>query len=423
MNGRYAELQVTSHFSFLRGASSCEDLFAQAALLGIEALAIADRNSLSGIVRAHEAAKVTSVRLIVGCRLDLADGMSVLVYPTDRPAYSRLCRLLSIGKKRGGKAKCILNWEDLVDWSGGLIAVLIPDSADDACALWLRRLRDIFGDRAYLALTLRRRPNDQMRIHELNSLAQRFRVATVVTNDVLFHEPARRILQDVVTCIRHNVTIDEAGFRRERHADRYLKPAEEMARLFSRYPEAVARTVEIAARCTFSMDELAYQYPQERTMPGLTPQQALEKLTWEGAVERYPEGLPDEVRPKLEHELRLIERLQYAPYFLTVNSIVRFARSKDILCQGRGSAANSAVCYVLGITSIDPERNDLLLERFVSEERREPPDSTSTSNTSAARSSCSGYSRLTAAIMRHCARPSSVIAPRARCATSARHWA
>jgi error-prone DNA polymerase len=370
----YAELQVTSHFSFLRGASSCEELFAHAALLEIEALAIADRNSLAGIVRAHEASKVTGVRLIVGCRLDLADGTSVLVYPTDRPAYSRLCRLLSIGKRRGGKAKCSMNWEDVVDWSDGLIAVLVPDTADDACALRLRRLRDTFGDRAYLALTLRRRPNDQMRIHELNNLAQRFRVATVVTNDVLFHEPARRILQDVVTCIRHNVTIDEAGFRRERHADRYLKSSEEMARLFSRYSEAVARTMEIAARCTFSMDELAYQYPEERTMPGLTPQQALEKLTWEGAAERYPEGLPDDVKSKLEHELRLIEKLQYAPYFLTVNSIVRFARSKDILCQGRGSAANSAVCYVLGITSIDPERNDLLFERFVSDERREPPD-------------------------------------------------
>jgi error-prone DNA polymerase len=199
-------------------------------------------------------------------------------------------------------------------------------------------------------------------------------VPTVVTNDVLFHIPARRILQDVVTCIRHNCTIDEAGFRRERHADRYLKPPDEMARLFSRYPEAIARTVEIAARCRFSLDELAYQYPEEATMPSLTPQQALEKLTFEGAAERYPEGVPDKVAAILTHELRLIEKLGYAPYFLTVNAIVRFARSQKILCQGRGSAANSAVCYVLGITSIDPERNDLLFERFVSEERREPPD-------------------------------------------------
>ena len=371
---RYAELQVTSHFSFLRGASGCDELFATAALLGIEALAIVDRNSLAGIVRAHEAAKTTGVRLVVGCRLDLADGMSVLVYPTDRPAYSRLCRLLSLGKKRGGKAKCHLEWADLVAYREGLLAVLLPDHADDGCGLRLRRLREAFGDRAYMALSLRRRPNDQLRLHELSNLATRMRVPTIVTNDVLFHAPDRRILQDVVTCIRHNVTIDALGERRERHADRYLKPPEEMHRLFGRYPEALARTLQIAERCRFSLDELAYQYPEERDDPALTPQETLAKLTWEGAAERYPEGLPDSVRAALEHELRLIEKLQYAPYFLTVNSIVRFARSKDILCQGRGSAANSAVCYVLGITSIDPGRNDRRFERFVSEERREPPD-------------------------------------------------
>lgn len=213
-----------------------------------------------------------------------------------------------------------------------------------------------------------------MRLHELSNMAAAMGVATVVTNDVLFHLPERRFLHDVVTCIRHNTTIDDAGFRRERHADRYLKPPEEMARLFSRYPEALARSIEIIERCRFSLDELAYQYPEERAHPELTPQQTLEQLTWEGAAWRYPEGLPDKVRKNLVHELRLIERLQYAPYFLTVNSIVRFARSKDILCQGRGSAANSSVCYVLGTTSIDPDINDLLFERFVSEERREPPD-------------------------------------------------
>jgi error-prone DNA polymerase len=371
---RYAELQCTSHFSFLRGASSCDELFAQAAVLGIEAMAIVDRNSLAGIVRAHEAARTTGVRLIVGCRLDPADGLPVLVYPTDRPAYARLCRLLSLGKKRGGKAKCRLDWSDLVAYGDGLIAVLVPDEADETCALRLRRLRESFGDRAYMALALRRRPNDALRLHELSNLAVQARVPTVVTNDVLFHVPGRRVLQDVVTCIRHNVTIDDAGFRRERHADRYLKPPDEMARLFSRYPEALARTLEIAERCRFSLSELAYQYPEEAAIPGMTPQQALEKLTWQGAADRYPEGLPDKVIGILKHELRLIETLQYAPYFLTVNSIVRFARSKEILCQGRGSAANSAVCYVLGITSIDPERNDLLFERFVSEERREPPD-------------------------------------------------
>ena len=261
---RYAELQVTSHFSFLRGASGCDELFATAALLGIEALAIVDRNSLAGIVRAHEAAKTTGVRLVVGCRLDLADGMSVLVYPTDRPAYSRLCRLLSLGKKRGGKAKCHLEWADLVAYREGLLAVLLPDHADDGCGLRLRRLREAFGDRAYMALSLRRRPNDQLRLHELSNLATRMRVPTIVTYDVLFHAPDRRILQDVVTCIRHNVTIDALGERRERHADRYLKPPEEMHRLFGRYPEALARTLQIAERCRFSLDELAYQYPEER---------------------------------------------------------------------------------------------------------------------------------------------------------------
>jgi error-prone DNA polymerase len=370
----YAELQVTSHFSFLRGASSCEELFIQAHELGLEALAVVDRNSLAGIVRAHQAAKETGIRLIVGCRLDLADDLSLIVYPTDRPAYSRLCRLLSLGKTRGGKARCSLAWDDLVAYGDGLIAVLIPDEADELCAARLRRLRAAFGDRAYLALTLRRRPNDPLRLHDLSNLAIQAGVATVVTNDVLFHVPARRILQDVVTCIRNKMTIDDAGFLRERHADRYLKAPAEMHRLFARYPEALARTVEIANRCRFSLDELAYQYPEERDGPALTPQQTLAALTWEGAARRYPEGLPDEVRAILLHELELIEKLRYAPYFLTVNNIVRFARSQDILCQGRGSAANSAVCYVLGITSIDPSRNDLLFERFVSEERREPPD-------------------------------------------------
>jgi error-prone DNA polymerase len=374
MTNRYAELQITSHFSFLRGASSCEELFAQAAICNIEALAVVDRNSVAGIVRAHEAAKVTGVRLIVGCRLDLADGTSILVYPIDRPAYSRFCRLLSLGKRRAGKAECILHWEDVAAYSEGLIAVLLPDEADDECAFRLRRLRAVFDDRAYLALTLRRRPNDQMRLHELSHIAASFRVPTVVTNDVLFHIPARRQLQDVVTAIRNHVTIDELGLKRERNADRYLKPDEEMHRLFARYPEALTRTIEIAERCRFSLDELKYQYPDERDDPSISSQETLEKLTWEGADKRYPEGVPKSVVAALNHELALIARLEYAPYFLTVNAIVRFARSQDILCQGRGSAANSAVCFVLGITSIDPGRNDLLFERFVSEERREPPD-------------------------------------------------
>ena len=401
---RYADLQVTSHFSFLRGASSCEELFATAAALGIEALGIVDRNSLAGVVRAHEAAKTTGVRLVVGCRLDLSENTSVLVYPTDRPAYARLCRLLSLGKKRAGKGKCDLAWVDLVAYGEGLIAVLVPDTVNEDCALRLRRLREVFGDRAYMALSLRRRPNDQLRLFELSNLAISMRVRAVVTNDVLFHEPGRRILQDVVTCIRHNVTIDELGDRRERHADRYLKPPNEMQRLFARYPEALAHTIEIVERCRFSLDELAYQYPEERADPSLTPQQTLEKLTWEGAAWRYPEGLPDDVVQTLRHELRLIEKLDYAPYFLTVHSIVRFARSKDILCQGRGSAANSAVCYVLGVTSIDPATNDLCSSASCRRSAASRPTSTSISNTSGARSSCSGSSISMAAITPLCVR-------------------
>ncbi len=370
----YAELQCASHFSFLRGASSAEELFAQAAFCRIKALAITDHNSLAGIVRAHEAAKTTGVRLIIGCRLGLVDGTDLLVYPTDRPSYSRLCRLLSIGKGRAGKARCELHWADVLEWGEGLIAILVPGEADEVTAFRIRRVAEGFPNRAYLALTLRRRPRDHMRLHALSTLATLCGVPTVVTNDVLYHEPGRRILQDVVTCIREGVVIDDAGFRRERHADRYLKQPAEMARLFKYWPEAVTRSAEIAARCTFSLDELAYQYPHEVCTPGLTPQDALARLTWEGAGSRYPEGLPDSVAKTLRHELGLIETLGYAPYFLTVDSIVRFARSRGILCQGRGSAANSAVCYVLGITSIDPGRNDLLFERFVSQERKEPPD-------------------------------------------------
>ncbi len=370
----YAELQVTSHFSFLRGASSADELFATAKALGIEALGIVDRNSLAGIVRALEASRATGVRLVVGCRLDLQDGMSLLVYPTDRAAYSRLTRLLTLGKERGGKANCTLTLSDVALFADGLIGILVPDLADEVCAVQLRKTADIFRDRAYVSLSLRRRPNDQLRLHEISNMATKFRVKTVVTNDVLFHEPGRRQLQDVVTCIRNRTTIDEVGFERERHADRYLKPPEEMARLFPRYKEALARTMEIVNRCRFSLDELTYQYPLEAIVEGMDAQQSLEHYVRECLPNRYPEGVPQKVVKAIRHELDLIKEMQYAPYFLTVFSIVRFARSQGIICQGRGSAANSAICYILGVTSIDPETNDLLFERFVSKERDEPPD-------------------------------------------------
>jgi error-prone DNA polymerase len=370
----YVELQVTTNYSFLRGASHVEELFAQAALLGYEAIAVTDRNSLAGIARAHQRAAEAGLRLIVGCRLDLREGVSVLVYPENRAAYARLCGLLSLGKRRAGKAACDLAWEDLASRAEGLVAVLIPGQADAALMARLRQLHMAFRENAYLALTLFRRPGDQARLSALSNMAAAARVATVATNDVLYHEPGRRILQDVVTCIREGCTIDDAGFRRTRTADRHLQPAREMARLFARFPEAVARSADIAARCRFSLSELRYQYPDEVRVPGLSAQQMLERLTWDGAEGRYPGGVPEDVRRQLAHELSLIGMLNYAPYFLTVESIVRFARGKGILCQGRGSAANSAVCFVLRITEIDPVRSNLLFERFVSTERREPPD-------------------------------------------------
>ncbi|SCZ12341.1 error-prone DNA polymerase [Microvirga guangxiensis] len=369
----YAELQVTSHFSFLRGASSPAELFEQAKLLGLSALAVTDRNSLAGIVRAYEASRATGVRLVVGCRLDLADNTSLLVYPTDRAAYSRLCRLLSIGKGRARKGKCHLTWDDVSAWNEGLLAILLGDDADDVLQANLIRLKSVFGNRAYMALIRRFAPDEHLRLWQVEQMAQSVRVLTVALGDVLYHHPARRRLQDVVACIRQHCTIDEAGYRLERHADRYLKDPGEMQRLFERHPEAFWRGQEILNRCTFSLDELRYQYPSE-TGSGETAQQKLERLTWEGARKRYPNGVPDAVAKTCRHELRLIEELDYAPYFLTVHAIVSFARSRGILCQGRGSAANSAVCFVLGITSINPTEHDLLFERFVSQERREPPD-------------------------------------------------
>src|SRR6202012_5960945 len=286
----------------------------------------------------------------------------------------RMCRLLSLGKTRGGKGKCQLDWTDLALYSEGLAAVLTTIEADDVCALRLKRLRATYSDNAYLALSRRYRPGDALRLHTLSNMAPPAGVATIVTKNVLFHDPARQPLQDVMACTRLKCTVDQRGLRRESQDGNALKPPAEMARLFRAYPEALARTNALADRLRFSLEEMAYQYPDEVSEPGKTPQRTLAELTWEGAKRRYPQGVPKEVIALLRHELGLIETLGYAPYFLTVNSIVRFARSRDILCQGRGSAANSAVCYVLGITSIDPERNDLLFERFVSEERREPPD-------------------------------------------------
>ncbi len=247
----YVELQVTSNYSFLRGASHVEELFVAAKALGLPALAITDHDTLAGIARAHARAAEIGMRLVVGCRLALRDGLPVLAYPTNRAAYGRLCRLLTLGKGRTGKGGCDIAWQDLLAHGDGLLLVLLPDEPDEELEVQLRRLRDGFPGRGYLSLSLRRRPGDQVRLRRLHDMAQVVRVPTVVTGDVLYHAPERRILQDVVTCIREGCTIDDAGFRRERFADRHLKSPDEMARLFERYPEALARTVEIAGRCTF----------------------------------------------------------------------------------------------------------------------------------------------------------------------------
>jgi error-prone DNA polymerase len=376
----YAELQVTSHFSFLRGASSCEELFATAANLGIEALGIVDRNSVAGMVRAWEAAKTTGLRLVAGCRLDLVSGESLLVYPQDRAAWSRLTRLLTAGRpqlrvdeKWLGKSECRISWEDIAASSEGLIAALVTDRADAAAIEALEHVAEIFGDRAYAAISYQRRPGDQLRIDQLDRMARAAGVRPLATGDVLFHSPDRRMLQDVVTAIREKCTIDELGFKRERHADRHLKGAAEMARLFARWPHMIDATREIVQRCRFDLDQLCYQYPSE-VGAGENPQQVLERRVREAAAQRFPEGLPQAHEKLLRHELQLIEQLRYAPYFLTVHAIVAYARSQKVLCQGRGSAANSVVCFLLGITSIDPVKHELLFERFVSGERGEPPD-------------------------------------------------
>ena len=376
----YAELRVSSNFSFLSGASHPEELVRAAAGLGHRAMGIADRNTLAGIVRAHVAAREVGLRLVVGARLDLEDGASLLVFPTDRAAYGRLSRLLTLGKRRAPKGACHITRADVIAHGAGQIAVVLPPSEsgrpvpDDGFAAALGGWREAFGDRCYLAASHLYRGDDARRLHALADLAARVRIPLVATNDVHAHDPARRPLQDVLTCIREGCRLEEAGARLFANAERHLKPGAEMARLFARLPGAIERTIEIAGRAAFSLDELRYEYPDEVTASGRTAREELEHQTWAGAGARYGEEVPEKVRAQLEHELGIIDELGYAPYFLTVHDIVRFARGRGILCQGRGSAANSAVCYCLGITAVDPSRLDLLFERFVSAERGEPPD-------------------------------------------------
>jgi error-prone DNA polymerase len=379
---RYAELQAATNFSFLRGASHPGELVMGADALGIEAVGICDRNSLAGVVRAWSQMQDlreggSAIRALTGCRLDFADGTpSLLVYPSDREAYGRLTRLLTVGQRRAEKGECDLRWADFLDHAEGQLALVVPpDRLDEAFERDLRRIAGELPD-VWLAAARRYGARDLQRLSKLAALAQGAGAPMVAVNDVLYHGPERRPLQDVLTCIRETCTLAEAGLRLEANAERHLKSPEEMARLFARFPGAVERSVEIAGRIGFDLSQLRYEYPDEPVPPGKTAIQHLRDLTWAGAAWRFETGMGEKERQVIEKELDLIEKLGFANYFLTVHDIVAWARSQDILCQGRGSAANSCVCFCLGVTAVDPTKKnqDLLFSRFISEKRGEPPD-------------------------------------------------
>jgi error-prone DNA polymerase len=372
----YAELQAVSNFSFLRGASHAEELVEQARQLGLSALAITDHNSLAGIVRAHAAAKDAGLQFIPGARLDLEEGFSLLCWPETREAYGRLSSLITEGQRRAAKGKAILRLADLeAHAKDNRFALLAPDTwPGDAHEAHLKSLIAVLPRRPYLAASLLYAGRDRARLNRLDTLSRRYKAPLLASNAVLYHHPARRILQDVLTCIREKCTLPQAGFRLQANAERHLKTPDEMARIFAGHPHALKATLEVAEACSFSLDELRYEYPDEPVPEGIDAQTHLKNLTRDGAAARFPQGVPPRVQAMIDKELTLIAKLKYAPYFLTVHDIVAFARGRGILCQGRGSAANSAVCFCLGITSVNPAEADLLFERFISEERKEPPD-------------------------------------------------
>lgn len=386
---QYAELQVTSNFTFLRGASHPGELVAQADEYGYTAIAVTDRNTFAGIVRAHVAAKKlrnsketlaekeSSIRFIPACRLDLLDGPSLMAYPTDIAAYSRLSNLLTVGNLRAEKGKCHLYKADVYAHAEGMKFIVIPpDSLTETFnfeATFLQHLNDYrqaFGANLYMAASRNYNGDDEKRLYRLSKLG----VPLVATNDAHYHTPERRELQDILTCVREKCTIQNAGFRLHQNAERHLKPIAEMHRLFQKYPEAIDNALAIAEACKFSLDSLKYIYPEEITSEGRTPQQELVHLAWKGANEKFNNDVPEKIRETIEMELAFMEKKNYASYFLTVYDYVHYAREQGILCQGRGSAANSVVCYCLGITSVDPAKFSLLFARFMSDARDEPPD-------------------------------------------------
>ncbi|RYG21322.1 MAG: DNA polymerase III subunit alpha, partial [Chitinophagaceae bacterium] len=377
----YSELQITSNFSFLRGASHPEELVEQAASFGYKKIALTDRNTLAGIVRAHVAAKKAGIGFIPACRLDLLDGPSLLAYPKNLQAYGLLSALLSLGNSRAEKGKCFLYKADIYTHSKEIIFIAIPPDKlnnlfdfEENFKTQLSEYRDKLGNSLYLAVSKSYLGDDQKRIFRLAQLSKTLQIPLAATNDVHYHNHERRELQDILTCVREKCTINNAGFLLHQNSERHLKTVEEMLRLFRQYPEAIENANDIAAKCNFSLDSLKYVYPDEITSEGRTPLEELIHLTWLGAKEMFGEVIPDKIVHNIRYELAFMEEMNYASYFLTVYDIVKFARSKGILCQGPGSAANSTVCYCLGITSVNPTKFDLLFERFISSARNEPPD-------------------------------------------------
>lgn len=377
----YTELQVTSNFSFLRGASHPDEMVEQAAAFGYSKIAITDRNTLAGIVRAHTAAKKIGMSIIPACRFDLMDGPSLLAYPTDRDAYSRLSGLLTTGNLRAEKGSCHLYRKDVYEHAKGIKFIVVPPVSlntrfdfEDSFKAALAEYREALGPDVYLGAMRLYNGDDMKQIYRLSQLAEQLDMPMVATNDVHYHVPKRRELQDILTCVREKCTIHNAGFLLHQNAERYLKPIKEMQRLFRQYPDAIMRTQEIAEACQFSLNSLKYVYPEEITSEGRSPMEELRFLAWQGANEKFNNAIPEKVEAAINAELAFMEKRNLAAYFLTVHDFVRFARSQRILCQGRGSAANSVVCYCLGITSVDPSKFRLLFARFMSEARDEPPD-------------------------------------------------
>ena len=376
----YAEFGISSNFSFLRGASKPEELVVTAKFHGFASIGLADRNTVAGVVRAWQQARVEKMAYHPGCRLVFRDGTpDILAYPRDRKGWGHLCRMLTQANLRdeNEKGATLLELGDLLEWGDLMSLAILPNLFGDDVEgnlSFISRLKDRFGAALRLAVAPDYGGNDRFRIEQAAAMAEQARVPLMATNDVLYHAAERRPLQDVLTAIRLNTPVSEVGLELTANAERHLKPPLEMARLFRRQPEALAETLRFAGELTFSLSDLEYNYPDEPTESGLGPQAELERLAREGAERRYPAGVPDYVLKQIASELALIERLNYARYFLTVHDIVKYARSQDILCQGRGSAANSVICFCIGITEVGPERIDALFERFISEERNEPPD-------------------------------------------------